>query len=99
MATETRWVFLYDDAVRVGSGWRKVHATVGWKWVKLKSATWDHPQQFSRVTRVRWDEIVAQTEARAVRSHAALQQTLARAAYYEKHGKLPSRKLRVVLDV
>jgi len=104
MATETRWVFLYEGRAgnEIGTGLRKVEAIIGHKWVRLRSATWDHekyPKNRVRIRRAEWDIIVEKTEARQRVNFAAHQQITARAAYYEKHGKLPSRKLRVVLDV
>ena len=104
MATETRWVFLYEGRAgnEIGTGLRKVEAIVGHKWVRLRSATWDHekyPKNRVRIRRSDWDTIVKQTDARQRVNYAAHRQIIARADYYTRHGHYPGRRLRVVLDV
>lgn len=51
------WIFptTGNPIPSIGSGLRKVHAIVGHKWVRMKSATC---AQFTRITRQRWDNMV-----------------------------------------
>ncbi|MEE9596438.1 MAG: hypothetical protein V3V96_06650 [Acidiferrobacterales bacterium] len=104
MTTETRWVFLYDDRAgnEIGTGLRKVEAIVGHKWVRLRSATWDHenyPKRRIRIKRSDWDIILRATELRSAKAFEASQQKLARLEYFEKHGRYPSRRLPMALRV
>jgi hypothetical protein len=31
-------LYFEDEAPRIGSGWRTVHVTLGWKWARLRCA-------------------------------------------------------------
>jgi hypothetical protein len=68
VATETRWVYLYDEcnAYRViGCGLRKVIANVGRKHVYIKSAHKPDSQR-NKLSRRIWNQTVKSTEARGV---------------------------------
>ncbi len=47
-------VYFEDEAPRIGAGWRPVEATVGYKWVKLKTPGADRGTKIKRSV---WDNL------------------------------------------
>ena len=53
-------VVLGNEAKAIGSGHRDVLATVGRKWVRLRSPTWGADRKSVKISRTKWDELKAE---------------------------------------
>ncbi len=60
------WLMLNGELPNIGSGRRRVIATIGWKWVTVRRMSRGNPR---RVRRHIWDNLVAITAAHDARNH------------------------------
>lgn len=55
MTAEVRYyIYLQDEAPRIGAGWRPVMASIGYKWVKLRPT---HAERGTKIRRAVWDSL------------------------------------------
>lgn len=59
--SETFYVYLEDEAPRLGAGWRLVVAKIGWKWVRL----YDRMGRTQRIKRGVWDNIITSQQPKS----------------------------------